>query len=362
MRGKRTRAVALHDELAAGRKAGFRTAREAAVEVKRLVVGQDGAVEAICEGVAMMAARARAVAAGVDRDDLPRCSSILVVGPSGSGKTYAVRQVAKAFGLPSLVVDASAVTGEGWRGDSVSTRVRDASRLAGESETGVCLVVWDEVDKMALKGNDREKSFDPQPNLLKVLDGGEVAFYDRDGEVSGRYDADRLIHVLSGAFTGIEDVAPSMRRVPGFSAGGAQEARVEGLSTEDFEAWGMSRELLGRVGMVVRMPALGAADLELVVKGGPRSLEARFGRLMPPGSSFGVSDAAARHIARRAAASGLGARACERELSKVAARCLADAAPGSRYSFAVLLGTDGVMMVRRDERPLLPSGGYTGRS
>ena len=253
MRGKRTRSVALHDELGEARSAVCRPAREAAAEVMRSVVGQDEAVGAICEGVAMMAARARAVAAGVDRDDLPRCSSILVVGPSGSGKTYAVRQVAKAFGLPSLVVDASAITGEGWRGDSVSTRVRDASRLAGESEAGMCLVVWDEIDKMALKGHDDERSFDPQPNLLKVLDGGEVAFYDRDGGTSGRYDADRLIHVLSGAFTGIEDVAPSMRRIPGFAAGGAQEARVEGLSTEDFEAWGMSRELLGRVGMVVRM-------------------------------------------------------------------------------------------------------------
>lgn len=293
--------------------------------VKERVVGQDDAVHALAGFLTSAMQRVQMVRAGFCPDDLPRMSSLLVLGTTASGKSFTLRTLAKAMGISLHVVDTSSLTGTGWRGNSIDDFLIKVARETKRNPAAVQMVMFDEFDKRN-NTNDKGDGFVPQAEFLQLLDGGVHHGCSNSNERE-EFDlnTDAVIFAFAGAFTGIEKIvrkrlAKQGRAALGFGAGSdvvssdVEELRRQ-VCIEDLVDWGVPRELLGRFGLMVNLPALSADSLHLIVKGSEYSLENRFTNLLiPQGASFTVDNDAAGFLVQRALDNAVGARSLETEL------------------------------------------------
>ena len=300
---------------------------EIASEVKKTVIGQDDAVDWLCTFADAACARSRIVhEQGVDPLALPAIGSALIVGPTASGKSHLLKTFAKASGLLFQAIDATSITAAGYIGDSFGKQWVRASAALEENPDRNVLIFVDEVDKMFAQAPTREGSalFD----LLKPLEGGILEGKDdsRDGN-SYRLDCDRCIFVMAGAFTGIEDAIASRlgisRSTVGFGSA-AQGAPSEydrsedGLrarvSLEDIEAWGMPREMAGRLSTVRFLAALDEDALREIIR---RNKHDEYARMLPEGARFSIDAAAEDLLVENALEAHYGARSINQQINEV---------------------------------------------
>lgn len=286
---------------------------EVARRASRSVVGSAGPLARVSAFVCMHATRASRVLGGTPSSLLVPPAALLVIGPTGSGKTHLVTEVARAAGLHSVTVDCSSLTGEGWRGHGVSDCMLEVARWQGRNPGRPCVVVFDEADKVVGKGTGAEPSFDPQANILKLLDGGTMAAGSRGQDVT--FDADGCVFVMAGSFHGVAEAVRSRMRRAARSDGRYDDPSARLSDSEataladqrDIVSLGIIPELAGRVGQIVAMPSPTAESIAGIITG-PGGIAERASNTMPGNCRFSVSDEAARAIAASAAASGFGAR------------------------------------------------------
>ena len=301
---------------------------EIASEVKKTVIGQDDAVDWICAFADAACARSRIVhEQGIDSLALPNIGSALIVGPTASGKSHLLKTFAKASGLLFQAIDATSITAAGYIGDSFGKQWVRASAALEENPDRNILIFVDEIDKMFVQAQTREGSaiFD----LLKPLEGGILEGGDDSGQggTSYRLDCDRCIFVMAGAFTGIEDIIASRlgisRSTIGFGSA-AQNAPSEhdrsedGLrarvSLEDIEAWGMPREMAGRLSTVRFLAALGEDALREIIR---RNKHDEYARMLPEGARFSIDEAAENLLIENALEAHYGARFINQQINEV---------------------------------------------
>lgn len=87
------------------------------------------------------------LARGADPRDVLSPAAILVMGSTGTGKTHTIKAVADAAGLKLFVFDVSTMTGEGWRGASMSNCLSQVADYQAANPGDICLVLFDEFDK-----------------------------------------------------------------------------------------------------------------------------------------------------------------------------------------------------------------------
>lgn len=236
-----------------------------------------------------------------------------------------------------------------------------SSRLAGAAELqelggGEPIAIgFEEFDKVA-RGNDEAKGFDITAELLPLFDGGVYAF--KDGDKSYELDTDSVIFIAMGAFTGIEEIVRRRLRSSagsciGFGSGGAGSSEsassimkmgCDGLRgrviTEDFEAWGIPRELLGRMGAPVSMKFL---DKESLARIATELSVPSFSMLMPNGCRLLIDEAGAKALVCEAHETGLGARAVNSRVRSFAARARVAMECDDAIVDAVITGADGAV-------------------
>ena len=306
-----------------GNDKGF---EEVAVEVKERVIGQDAAVDWLCTFVDAACERSRRVVEdGVNPQLLPNIASALLVGPTASGKSHLLKTFATASGLHFHQIDGGQMTGEGWRGNSFSEQWLQVSEFLDANPGSNALVFIDEVDKMlstAARGNGGSAQFD----LLKPLEGGKLSgMTDNNPARPFTLDCDRCIFVLAGAFTGIEDIiAQRLGRAStgiGFTAPAVSDAAPAGeadlrtrITLDDIEAWGMPRELGGRISTVHFISALGAEALHRIVH---TIKQEEYRAMLPAGARFVIDAEAEDLIVARALAEHYGARSINRQLNEL---------------------------------------------
>lgn len=311
-------------------------------KVTETVVGQDGPVGAVVDFLMAATARVAALAQGAGSSEVPANNVLLLMGPTGSGKTLTVRTACAAMGLGYREIDGAQLTGAGWHGADLDAELRPvAEALKGDPRPYV--VFLDECDKLSRGDKGKEDGFDPSPTLLKLLEAtGEYAVpSSSDSKRAVALNADALVFVMAGAFTGIDrQVRERLRGGAGSSCGFAADASAQGAATlpedaaralagpADLEAWGFPRELTGRVSAVVSLSPLDADAFRRILDGGPHSVRARYQRLVPWGVEVSIDGDAATELARRAAGSGLGARGLVQEvgaeMNRAVARAMAD--------------------------------------
>ncbi len=249
--------------------------------------------------------------------------NMMVLGKSGTGKTSSIKAMAELLDMPVIIEDASQFTASGWKGRSVSEiacRINDAAK--DDADRRFAVVVLDEIDKLYSIGNHSEAN-SPVNNLLKLIEGMRLEH--RENANVTAVETENILFICLGAFEGIEEIIkkrinPEKRSI-GFT--GEPEKKKTGdtdilhqVTKEDLIAYGISPQLIGRMGLITATNELKAEDLEEIILDSDISAVRQFNKLFSEslGVGISVSPAAARNIADAACKEKTGARALSEKL------------------------------------------------
>lgn len=294
-------------------------------QVKQRVFGQDEHVDKILRFINVALTHNSLIQGGADADSLPQISSMLLVAPTASGKTHTIKMIAKALGMPLHTIDASMLTGEGWRGNNISSEWLAISNLQKKDPNSNILVFIDEIDKLTLDDSGAQ-GFSPKFELLKPLEGGTITGEGSRERAAFKMDCDRCVFIFSGAFSGIEETIakrlngldsdasvldPTAKKVD-YQAFSEAELRNK-ICADDIESWGFPRELVGRFSFIDFMSALDEEALHHVLF---NDLLPRYNH-MTLGGSVSIDEKAATIMLRKALSENYGARSLNQQLSEL---------------------------------------------
>lgn len=256
--------------------------------------------------------------------------NLLVIGNSGTGKTLAVQTLGKILNLPVIVEDASSLTGEGWRGKSISNICERIHRATDKAEDKVySIICLDEIDKVFRSNRINysgagDSGFLPINNLLTFLAGGMITCTDSNSKCS--IDSSNFLIICLGAFD--EDLPEIIKkrltgtRQIGFCADGHEEPDTDDLlqyvTETDLHEYGIPWEFLGRLNLITKTRQLTVSDYKRILTQSDASPISQYNSLLSNTSGIRVSitDAAVKHVADKAAKSNEGARMLARIVSE----------------------------------------------
>lgn len=254
---------------------------------------------------------------GMDVDELPAPSAV-VVAPTGQGKTFLLRKMAEVAHINVIVVDGSSLSAEGWKGVALGQRILAAKeQVKDDAIWSRSILFIDEVDKMRFWGTQQDQG-NPTNNLLQLFNSGYYAAEDSNKNVVN-INVRRFTVLLGGAFSGIDEII-SERVAPKGRAGFlASENRVnrttaellEMVNLDDLKEYGMSQELLGRIGSVLTIPPLELDDYKQLLSASAGSAQSKYNNYLQKlyGVTFHISDASTEYIAKQCMKLSTGARA-----------------------------------------------------
>lgn len=223
-------------------------------EVNKAIIGQEQAKSAVALAVWKQMLRANGDNA------VPR-TNLLLYGPSGCGKTAIIREAARIAGLPFLAVDATGITEIGYRGKNAADIVTDLlTGFKSHPHVRHAIIFIDEVDKLSAHGADWRQAYcqGTQHALLKLVEGMEVTV---DGMTINTTD---LLFLFGGAFGRMQEARKCAAPI-GFVRSEPFCPSVTQHTAEDFCAYGMERELMGRIGRFVPVEQLTTEQMKRIL-------------------------------------------------------------------------------------------------
>lgn len=223
-------------------------------EVNKAIIGQEQAKSAVALAVWKQMLRANGDNA------VPR-TNLLLYGPSGCGKTAIIREAARITGMPFLAVDATGITETGYRGKNAADIVTDLlTGFKGHPHVRHAIIFIDEVDKLSAHGADWRQAYcqGTQHALLKLVEGMEVTV---DGMAINTTD---LLFLFGGAFGRMREERKCAAPI-GFVRSEPSCPSVTQHTAEDFCAYGMERELMGRIGRFVPVEQLTTEQMKRIL-------------------------------------------------------------------------------------------------
>ena len=223
-------------------------------EVNKAIIGQEQAKSAVALAVWKQMLRANG-------DNFVPRTNLLLYGPSGCGKTAIIREAARIAGLPFLAVDATGITETGYRGKNAADIVTDLlTGFKGHPHVRHAIIFIDEVDKLSAHGADWRQAYcqGTQHALLKLVEGMEVTV---DGMTINSTD---LLFLFGGAFGRMQEARKCAAPI-GFVRSEPFCPSVTQHTAEDFCAYGMERELMGRIGRFVPVEQLTTEQMKRIL-------------------------------------------------------------------------------------------------
>ena len=299
-------------------------------QMKKTIVGQDGYLKALSTAAWLHIAKYQHFLRTGEILDKPK-QNLLIIGGSGTGKTLAVQTLGQLLNLPVIIEDASSLTGEGWRGKSLSSIIPRIYRETDRAEDRIySIVVFDEIDKVFRSNRSNslgisESGFLPLNNLLTFLAGGTVTCTDKDCNCS--LDVSNLLIICLGAFEGLDKIVKKRLtgdRQIGFCGNGHNKAEgdddiLQHVTEIDLHEYGIPWELLARISHIARTRPLDTADYKRILTQSDVSPIRQYNDLLSRTSGIRVSiaDAAVGYIATKAMESNEGARMLARLVSQI---------------------------------------------
>lgn len=296
-------------------------------EVNKAIIGQEQAKSAVALAVWKQMLRANGDNA------VPR-TNLLLYGPSGCGKTAIIREAARIAGLPFLAVDATGITETGYRGKNAADIVTDLlTGFKGHPHIRHAIIFIDEVDKLSAHGADWRQAYcqGTQHALLKLVEGMEVTV---DGMTINTTD---LLFLFGGAFGRMREERKCAAPI-GFVRSEPSCPSVTQHTAEDFCAYGMERELMGRIGRFVPVEQLTTEQMKRILTESSLSAFVKYKKFFRAHKvRLKLPDELVEQLACESAAQGTGARGLDGAVEALVQPLLYALAEG-KLSGSVTLG------------------------
>ncbi len=338
------------------------------------VIGQPRAIRSL--SVAVWQHYERFVLAQQDGEARLDKTNVLLIGPSGTGKTELARALADVLDVPLSVTDAASLTAPGYIGGDVEEclerLVRAADGEVARAERGI--VFLDEIDKKATRPDSRHSrdvgGDDVQSALLALLEGSTITYGGqgpRDATPRRRLRTHDIMFICAGAFEGLTDIVADrlarQARAPIGFAGVANPFRrpseadlLAQVQPADLEAYGLKRELVGRLHVVTSTAPLDVEALVLIQRDPPHALVRQYRALMESfGLELDVAEGTLEAVAEVALSRGTGARGLRSIWQAMMEKPLSWAATFSRIPS--IRGVRLEPQNARGQLPAMPFGG-----
>jgi ATP-dependent Clp protease ATP-binding subunit ClpX len=215
-------------------------------ELRRIIIGQDAAIEALSVSHWTNTQRRRSKKYGKSPKHYPPKANLFFAAPSGSGKTFTLTTFAEVCEVPFAYFDASKLTADGYIGSKVSdifdTLLANANGNVEVAKRGI--IHLDEVDKLKVTGREGDVGgIAAQNTLLTALEGAKVMLDRR------RYfDPSDVTIVATGACVGLE-----------------RRGVEPWINEEDMINYGFDRQFLARFSVRAWMNTLGENELRRIL-------------------------------------------------------------------------------------------------
>ena len=288
------------------------TPRELYDELTKFVVGQDDALQKVCNAVCY---HYQSLSSGKET----KKNNVLLIGPTGCGKTYVVEKISKVLEVPLLISDATKYSAAGYVGDKVENLVQHiVSQAEGDFNSASRGIIYlDEIDKIAareLAGRD-VSGRDVQSGLLKIMEGADIEV--DTGHGKRMLNTKDMLFVFGGAFSDLYDSLKEMPKM-GFIDSRKEKDLDNGEALYGAEPhklikglikYGMIPEFIGRIPVIARFRQLTQEDFVKILK---ESEDSPIGFYKKELESYNIKASFAEEaygtIARLASERGMGAR------------------------------------------------------
>lgn len=261
--------------------------------------------------------------------ELPK-SNILLIGPSGSGKTYLLEKLSEILNVPLVIGDAPSLTEAGYVGKDVDDLLYELIDKADgdveKAERGIIYI--DEIDKLSGNSEDSSSTKDVggtgvQKALLTIL-GGTNYMLPKTGET---INTKNILFVCGGAFEGIDKIIEKRCTKSTQLGFGNQvedvdieifdkEHPLKLVTTDDLLKYGLIREFLGRMHLIVTLDKLTENDLKNILIKPKNSIIKQYQALLKlDGIKLKFSKDSIDYIVKEAIKKGTGARGLNSILS-----------------------------------------------
>jgi ATP-dependent Clp protease ATP-binding subunit ClpX len=250
-------------------------------------------------------------------------NNVLLIGSTGTGKTLLVKEIANFSSLPVGFADANRITQHGWLGEDPETVLKDLYDVCEgdvkKVESGIVFI--DEIDKLNLQADGRNKEGNAQRGLLKILEGSVVGLeVKKDTKVF--INTTNILFICAGAFPDLKDIIKN--RADTNTIGFNSEAKKpidlyeNGVTTEDLETYGFMSEFLGRIPIRTVLEDLDINQLRLILTKPEDSLVTQYTEIFSmDGIKLEFSSTGLEEIAKQAYELQTGARGLKTILEKV---------------------------------------------
>ena len=238
-----------------------------------------------------------------------RKKNMLIVGPSGVGKTAIFEKIKKILNIPVVIFSVPGLSQAGYVGRSTDEILKQVYYEAVEDLdlAEKTIVILDEIDKIASKGGSDVSTSGVQNELLKIIEGcTRYIESSYPGESGFEMDTSNMIFIATGAFQELHD---EKKTTIGFNQVEQKENKKTEINTEKLIKYGLKRELVGRLPILIELNALGKTELkDIIINSDESELIATANALKELGIEIANLDEIIDYIVEDAIQNKLGAR------------------------------------------------------